>query len=386
LRRCIESRPVGEVAQLTRRAVDIDTSRDYEEIGVRSFGRGIFHKGPVSGAALGAKRVFWIKPDDLVLNNVFAWEGAIAVADDEQDGLIGSHRFMTYVVDRDRADPHYLQYYFLTDGGLELIRRASPGSAGRNRTLGIEAFESLEIPLPPVDVQRRVAKDIGAVFSETAILRRLITKHPPQLFMSLLPALVGQIFSSSHTDRQPVAALADFITDTVHPGDDPGDAEIFVGLQHVESHSGRRLGGTPLGYEKGRKFRFQPGDVVYGYLRPYLNKAWVADCHGLCSVDQYVLRPKDGVRPGLFAHGLRNRSTLDEAVRLTHSLQLPRLRSSLLAAIEIPTVTSDEPLVEARLDDLVRQACELTDIRRRQIKLVSALETAALNAAFASLV
>jgi type I restriction enzyme S subunit len=163
----VEHRFIGEVARLERRAVDVNPSREYEEIGIRSFGRGIFHKGPVSGAALGSKRVFWIKPADLVLNNVFAWEGAIAVADIGEQGLIGSHRFMTYVVDRHWAEPRYLLYYFLSDTGLGLIRRASPGSAGRNRTLGIKAFESLEIPLPPLVRQHEIASQLDVIRSKT---------------------------------------------------------------------------------------------------------------------------------------------------------------------------------------------------------------------------
>lgn len=120
---------------------------------------------------------------------------------------------------------------------------------------------------------------------------------------------------------------------TVHPGDDPGEAQSFVGLQHIERYTGRRIGADPIDAMKGRKFRFQPGDVVYGYLRPYLNKAWAADRHGLCSVDQYVLRPKPNVAPDLIAHILRGQAILDRAIDLTHNLQLPRLRSGLLMAL-----------------------------------------------------
>jgi type I restriction enzyme S subunit len=169
----IERRHVGEIARLERRAVNVNLGQDYQEIGIRSFGKGVFHKGAVSGAALGSKRVFWVKPGDLLLNNVFAWEGAIAVAENDQDGLIGSHRFMTYVVDRRRADPHYLLYYLLSDPGLELIRRASPGSAGRNRTLGIKAFESLAIPLPAIEVQHQIASRLGMIRSKGSTLGAL---------------------------------------------------------------------------------------------------------------------------------------------------------------------------------------------------------------------
>jgi type I restriction enzyme, S subunit len=382
---CTERTRIGAIMHLERRVVQVDPSHDYQEIGIRSFGRGIFHKEPTSGVRLGSKRVFWIEPGDLLLNNVFAWEGAIAVADEKQRGLIGSHRFMTYVVDRDRTCAHYLLYYFLSDVGLEAIRGASPGSAGRNRTLGIEAFESLEIPLPPIAMQREIAANLEKILSRIKDVEERLTHRAPSSLLALLPSLTQATFESCCSDRQPVAALADFVTDTVHPGEDPGKADVFIGLQHIESHSGRLLGSTPLGDEKGRKFRFQPGDVVYGYLRPYLNKVWVADRHGLCSVDQYVLRPKRNVGAGLLAHALRCRSTLDEAIRLTHSLQLPRLRSSLLSAIEIPACVKRSADLEDQLDDATRRIGQLVDRRDHQMKIVAALETAALNRAFTSL-
>jgi type I restriction enzyme S subunit len=124
----------------------VDQTREYQEIGVRSFGRGIFHKEPVAGTDLGNKRVFQIEPGDLVISNVFAWEGAIAVASGAEAGRIGSHRFMTFVAIDDRIETSWAAWFFRSEPGLELIGRASPGSAGRNRTLAIDRFESLEIP------------------------------------------------------------------------------------------------------------------------------------------------------------------------------------------------------------------------------------------------
>src|SRR5260370_3684421 len=121
---------VGEVLELKRRAVAVGPLSQHREIGVRSFGRGIFHKEPTDGASLGSKRVFEICPGDLVLSNVFAWEGAIAVATARETGMIGSHRFMTYVPRGDQIDTHWAAWFFRTEFGLELIQRSSPGSAG----------------------------------------------------------------------------------------------------------------------------------------------------------------------------------------------------------------------------------------------------------------
>jgi len=176
----------------------------------------------------------------------------------------------------------------------------------------------------------------------------------------------------------------EFVNDLVRPGEPTEPAEAFVGLQHIESHTGRRIGSIPLGGEKGRKFRFQPGDVVYGYLRPYLNKVWVADMHGLCSVDQYVLRPTNGVHASYLAHALRSRATLDQAIDLTHRLQLPRLRSGLLANLKIPMVASERvcPVTED-LDHALETIVEARALRLRQETVLKALRESVLNRAFA---
>jgi type I restriction enzyme, S subunit len=156
---------VGDLIELQRRKIEVDPLEIYEQIGVRSFGKGIFHKEAVSGADLGAKRVFEVRPGDLVLNNVFAWEGAVALAGADEDGKCGSHRFLTYTA-RDRTlDLSFLLYFFLSEPGLARLRAASPGSAGRNRTLAIDRFENLEVPLPSADEQRRTVARLQAAFA-----------------------------------------------------------------------------------------------------------------------------------------------------------------------------------------------------------------------------
>lgn len=152
----VERVRVGDVLRLERRQVIVDVAAEYDEIGVRSFGKGIFHKEPVDGAMLGDKRVFRIQPGDLVISNVFAWEGAIALASPAEAGRIGSHRFMTFVPRGERIDTAWAAWYFQSEPGLELIRKASPGSAGRNKTLAVKRFEDLVIPLPPIEEQQRI--------------------------------------------------------------------------------------------------------------------------------------------------------------------------------------------------------------------------------------
>jgi len=84
-------RPMAEVAPLVRREQSIDLNGSYPELGIRSFGKGTFHKPPLSGGDVGTKRLYRIEPGDLLFSNVFAWEGAIAIAQPEDAGRFGSH-------------------------------------------------------------------------------------------------------------------------------------------------------------------------------------------------------------------------------------------------------------------------------------------------------
>lgn len=145
--------PMKEIAPITRRPVKIDTASSYPEIGIRSFGKGTFHKPNLSGWEVGSKKLYQVQAGDLLFNNVFAWEGAIAVVQPEDDRRIGSHRFIACVPKKKVVTANFLRYYFLTEEGLEKIGLASPGGAGRNRTLGLEKLEAIAVPVPSFEKQ-----------------------------------------------------------------------------------------------------------------------------------------------------------------------------------------------------------------------------------------
>lgn len=91
------------------------------------------------------------------MNIVFAWEQAIGKTTQSEVGMIGSHRFPMYRPVNDRVDIDYLISYFLTKRGTDILEAASPGGAGRNKTLGQERFLKSKIVLPPIEEQQKIA-------------------------------------------------------------------------------------------------------------------------------------------------------------------------------------------------------------------------------------
>ena len=181
---------LGSVLELQRRSVEVDVEATYREIGVRSFGKGLFIKEPVTGSALGVKRVFRIEPGDFIVSNVFGWEGAVGVAGPAHRGLIGSHRFMTWTPPGD-LNVDYLLAYFRTAAGVARLAAASPGSAGRNRTLSVANFRAIKVPVPTPEQQDWVATQIHAIDHIDTTSRGVAA-----LAAAILPAARNEIFSA----------------------------------------------------------------------------------------------------------------------------------------------------------------------------------------------
>lgn len=144
-------------------AVDVQPETQYRQIGVRSHGKGVFHKKPVSGESLGNKRVFWVQPDCLVLNIVFAWEQSLAVTTPNEQGMIASHRFPMFAAKPGECDINFVRRFFLRAKGKHLLGLASPGGAGRNRTLGQTEFAKLKLIIPSLPEQQKIADFLTAV-------------------------------------------------------------------------------------------------------------------------------------------------------------------------------------------------------------------------------
>ena len=87
---------LGDLVKRVRVPIVTERDRTYVEIGIRSHGKGLFHKEPITGRRLGNKSVFAVQAGCLVFNIVFAWEQAVAITSDAERGLIASHRFPMY--------------------------------------------------------------------------------------------------------------------------------------------------------------------------------------------------------------------------------------------------------------------------------------------------
>jgi len=93
----------------------------------------------------------------------------------------------------------------------------------------------------------------------------------------------------SSTVEVRLADLCQLVSVQVNPQATPGLP--YIGLEHVPTGRFCTLATGVAGDAQSAKFLFQAGDILYGKLRPYLDKAVLADGAGVCTTELLVLRP-----------------------------------------------------------------------------------------------
>lgn len=177
---------------------------------------------------------------------------------------------------------------------------------------------------------------------------------------------------SSAASGFPMRALRDVVRERQGATDPQqlGDQVIsYLGLEHVRSGSGELVGFSqrPANTVKSRSKVFRKDDVLFGRMRPELNKVYLAEGEvneGICSTEFVVLMAVEGVLvPRFLRHALASSFVTSHIGRFRSGAALPRINTSDLLSIPIPI----PPLgVQQRMAEQLRALeTELASLRRR---------------------
>ena len=167
-------------------------STNYLALGLRSHGKGIFHKKDFDPNKIAMDVLYEVKENDLVVNITFAWEHAIAIADKKDEGGLVSHRFPTFVFIEGIADPMFFRYFILQKKFKYLLDLISPGGAGRNRVMSKKDFPKLQVKIPPFAEQNAIANILTTVDAEILQAEKYLTSLQTQKKGLMQQLLTGQ--------------------------------------------------------------------------------------------------------------------------------------------------------------------------------------------------
>lgn len=164
--------PLDEVLTLARDAVKVDPGGEYPNLGIYSFGRGVFPKPPILGSATSAATLYRVRSGQFIYSRLFAFEGAFAVVPPEMDGAFVSNEYPTFDVDTSQALVEFVRLAICRRATWEELAARTVGMGHRRQRLQPDALLSFDLELPSLDEQSRVVGAVGAAERVARTARR----------------------------------------------------------------------------------------------------------------------------------------------------------------------------------------------------------------------
>lgn len=292
---------IADCLERVERPVEVKADEMYTQIGIRSHGKGLFYKEPVSGKSLGNKAVFWIEPDCFILNIVFAWEQAIAKTTQKEVGMIGSHRFPMYRPIDERVDIDYLISYLMTKRGKDILEAASPGGAGRNRTLGQDRFMNSEIVLPTPAEQKKIAEILTTQDKVIELKEKLLEEKQRQKKYLMQQLLTGKKRLPGFEGEWKTDKLGKLFAERVETKCEHMELLAITGTQGVIPRSWLDLKDNSSD-DKSKYLHICIGDIGYNTMRMWQGVSAYSNYEGIVSPAYTILKPKENICAKYFSY------------------------------------------------------------------------------------
>jgi len=344
---------LGEVLHLDLDRVPVDPSASYPMVGVLSFGRGLFTREPVENGNTSYRWFYRLKAEHVVMSQLFGWEGALALSSPQFAGRFLSPQFPTFLCDTTRLERRFLGWLMRRPAFWEDLGLRASGMGDRRRTLNPESLFACEIPLPPLEKQRRIVAQIEVLATYIAKARSLRNEASEEAERLLLNE-IGEVFSRLKA-RHPAREFGSF---SPHVTSGPRNWAKHYEQTGFRFYRAQDVGPagkiledskvfiTPPPGEQGRSAMLQPGDLmlvitgatvgrVAGY-RQGLEPGFVSQHVAICRL------PQGEVAPDFILWGLRGPGGQAQLLGQRYGQGKPGLNLSNVRSLSLPFPTLPE--------------------------------------------
>lgn len=205
-----------------------------------------------------------------------------------------SNFFRLLRIDANEINPEYLNYYFKFLYQTNIIEHYQSNSTNL-RNLKFQQFINQQIPYPLSSREQQEIVDILNDISDIIRLREECIKHAQDLIPAIFQEMFGDIKSNDKNwQRCYFNDLALIDRKNISAEELKHNTYIYIGLEHIEKDTGKILIDLENNFNvdlKSNKYYFTREHVLYGKLRPYLNKVALPTCEGVCSTDIFPIIP-----------------------------------------------------------------------------------------------
>lgn len=158
------------------------------------------------------------------------------------------------------------------------------------------------------------------------------------------------------------------------------DTLPYIGLENIESKTGRLLLADSPNEVDSSVIRFRHGDILFAKLRPYLAKAAMPQFDGVGTTELLVLRPGPEVRPRFLLYRFLDSQLIHFITSLTFGAKMPRVATEQVVNLSsaVPPLNEQDAIV-AFLEAKDAEIHTFIDNQRRQVDLLKEYKVVLLN-------
>lgn len=302
----------------------------------------------------------------------------IVLVDKDLHGDLFSTGFFQFRPPKELIVPKYLYYFLSSDLFLKTKDELCGGST--QKAINDKNLSKIDIFLPPLNEQQRIVSRLDAAFAAIDEAIEVASKKQKNCNQLADNALDEIIYLEGETFT--LAEVCSINAILVSPKEKPFLDQKHIGAGNMISFSNELVDVMTAREEKltSGKYPFDTSSVLYSKIRPYLRKVHLPKFNGICSADIYPLVPINEklTREFLFYLLLSNHFT-SYAIAGSARAGMPKVNRNHLFAyqLSLPKLSLQREFSN-RMEKILRQTRNLTDLYQSQINELKNLKTAIL--------
>lgn len=299
---------------------------------------------------------------------------SVLVDKNYEDTVFGSYLIKVRL--KSGIHPKFVHYFFQSPIYWIHIQKAQ-GSTLKN--INLPLLKSLILPLPPLSEQQKIAEILSNADQAIEEVNEAIAKTErlkKGLLQELLTKGIGhKEFKNTEIGKIPedwhMTKLGNIIKqkkETISPCSIKPTR--YIGLEHINSGECKIKQWGNSSEVKSIKFQFKAGDILYGKLRPYLNKVVIAEWNGVCSTDILVFEAKKIMINIYILYLMHHPNTLRYAIATSTGTNHPRTSWRMLSKLKVSLPPLPEQNKIAEILSTVDERIQLLKEKKNKLERV----------------
>ena len=320
------------------------------------------------------KRVSPKKGDILLAKN--GTTGVAALVD--KDTVFDIYVSLALLRSKGEVLPEFLLYFINSPVAKSQFNKRLKGIGVPN--LHLEEIREVDIPYPNSHPEQQrivsILDEACAAIAKAKANAEQNLKNAKELFESYLQGVFEEKGEGWEEKKLGEVVIYDK-KQSLHKG------LPYVGLEHIESNSGRFLGCLDAQVVKSSTFYFDEQHVLYGRLRPYLNKVLLPNFRGHCSTEIFPIKVCKLLTREFLFYWLISMTTVNKIDATWTGARMPRANMNQVLEFDFsfPSVKEQQTIVH-QLDTLRAETQKLEAIYKKKLTDLEELKKSVLQKAF----